>query len=191
MTVRDPHLSPTTVIDVGRGLRLTPPVDDDVPNIVAACRDAEIQRFTRVPSPYGDADAMRFISGCRTATEDGSALGLVVRDAEGRLLGSCGLVSIDWRDGRATLGYWVAPWARRQGVATRAGRAVCRWAFSEAGLQRVELETIASNEGSRAVAARLGFVREGTLRAAAASRDPGAPSRLDVDVWGLLPGELR
>jgi len=174
------------------GLYLSLPDDADVPNIVDACQDPEIQRFTRVPSPYRAADARDFVESCRVAVDAGSGLGLVVRDGSGRLLGSCGLVSIDWQDGRGKLGYWVAPWARHQRVATRAGRAVCRWAFNVAGLERLEQETVATNDGSNAVAARLGFVHEGTLRAAAASREPAEGTvRLDVKVWGLLPAELE
>ncbi|NTW40019.1 MAG: GNAT family N-acetyltransferase [Cellulomonadaceae bacterium] len=191
MTGQHLHVQPATTISAEGGLRLTAPVDDDRPDIVAACRDPETQRYTRVPSPYGDADAVGFIHACRAGAEAGSSLGLVVRDTSGRLLGSCGLVDIDWLDGRASLGYWVAPWARGQGVATRAARAVCRWAFSDAHLERVELEAIASNAASNAVAARLGFILEGTLRAAARGRGTDAPSRLDVNVWGLLPGDLR
>jgi RimJ/RimL family protein N-acetyltransferase len=179
-------------IPVEGGLYLSLPDDADVPAIVDACQDPEIQRFTRVPSPYRIDDARDFVKSCRVAVDAGSGLGLVVRDGSGCLLGSCGLVAIDWQDGRGKLGYWVAPWARRQGVAARATRAVCRWAFNVAGLERLELETVATNDGSNAVAAGLGFVHEGTLRAAAASREPAEGSaRLDVNVWGLLPAELE
>jgi len=38
-------------------VRLRLHADSDVPAIVAACQDPEIPRWTRVPEPYGEADA--------------------------------------------------------------------------------------------------------------------------------------
>ncbi|WP_433533373.1 GNAT family N-acetyltransferase [Micromonospora sp. CA-263727] len=35
------------------------------------------------------------------------------------------------------MGYWTAPWARGQGVAVRAVRAVARWSFEELKLRRL------------------------------------------------------
>jgi hypothetical protein len=42
---------------------LRPFTEDDVPAIVAACQDPEIPRWTRVPSPYTEADARAFVAG--------------------------------------------------------------------------------------------------------------------------------
>jgi RimJ/RimL family protein N-acetyltransferase len=40
---------------------LRPWRDSDLSAIVAACQDPEIGRWTRVPSPYGEADARAFL----------------------------------------------------------------------------------------------------------------------------------
>ncbi len=77
----------------------------------------------------------------------------------------------------------------------RQGRLVCGWALAPdgLGLARLELDTAATNEASNAVAHRLGFTHEGTRRSAVLL--PAAPGfdevRVDVNDWGLLPGELR
>jgi RimJ/RimL family protein N-acetyltransferase len=142
-------------------LTLSRPTADDVDTLVTACNDPEIQRFTQVPTPYTRDSARWF-------------------------------VDLGWRDLDGEVGFWVAPWARRQGVATHAARVVCRWAFEEAGIERLDLEAATINLGSNGVARRLGFTLEGTRRAAAIEGATGEPGteRMDMNVWGLLPGEL-
>jgi RimJ/RimL family protein N-acetyltransferase len=89
------------------------------------------------------------------------------------------------------LGYWVAPWARQSKVATRTTRAVCRFAFESAGIQRLTLKTAAINVASNRVAQRIGFTHEGTLHQAMADRStgPSTGARFDVNIWGLLTEE--
>ena len=43
-------------------IALRPITEDDIPAVVAACQDPEIPRWTRVPSPYAEADARGFLS---------------------------------------------------------------------------------------------------------------------------------
>jgi RimJ/RimL family protein N-acetyltransferase len=173
-------------------LTLSRPTEDDVDTLVTACNDPEIQRFTQVPTPYTRDSARWFVDHAATSMEAGSELPLLVRDRDGRMLASCGLVDLGWRDLDGEVGFWVAPWARRQGVATHAARVVCRWAFEEAGIERLDLEAATINPGSNGVARRLGFTLEGTRRAAAIEGATGEPGteRMDMNVWGLLPGEL-
>jgi len=167
-------------------------MEDDVEGLVAACQDPEIQRFTQVPSPYRAEDALGFVTLARDGLDEGSQAPLLVRDREGQVLGSCGLVEIDWSDLGAEVGYWVAPWAREQDIATRATRMVCHWAFEEVGLERLDLEAAAINPASNAVARKLGFTLEGTRRRGSIEGATGEPGtdRMDMHVWGLLPGEL-
>ena len=181
----DPHLTD------GR-IAVRPPADRDVAAIVAACQDPQIARYTLVPSPYTEADARSFVGAAREGFQSGSSAPMVVVcPASGDLLGSCGVVDWDRRDHVATIGYWVAEQARRQGVATAAARLVCRWAFEELGALRVELEAATENPGSNGVARALGFTLEGTRRSAAsATRGARGGERFDMNLYGLLPGEL-
>ncbi len=66
---------------------------------------------------------------------------------------------------KAEVGYWSASSAGGRGVMTRAVEALVAALFAD-GLFRVELRTAADNRPSRAVAERLGFTLEGTLRQA-------------------------
>lgn len=173
-------------------LVLSRPTEADVDQLVEACRDPEIVRFTQVPSPYSPAHAREYVLLSLQGAQAGTALNLLGRDANGRVLGSFGMPRVSRAIRAGEIGYWVAPWARRQGVATRGTRAVCRWAFTEGGFERLSLEAATINPGSNGVARRLGFTQEGTLRQAVtegATGQAGAP-RMDMNVWGLLPGEL-
>jgi RimJ/RimL family protein N-acetyltransferase len=66
-----------------------------------------------------------------------------------------------------------------------AAAALLDQAFGPLGLERVSLHTDPSNERSRAVARRLGFVEEGLLRQGTAFPD----ERRDELVYGLLAEE--
>jgi RimJ/RimL family protein N-acetyltransferase len=116
----------------------------------------------------------------------GDALPLAVTDAgDGSLLGSIELRM--QAEGRAELGYVIAAWARGRGVGTGALRLLARWAFEVRGLERLEVLVQPGNEASQALAARVGFTREGVLRAHSLVRG----ERKDMVMMSLLRGELR
>jgi RimJ/RimL family protein N-acetyltransferase len=169
------------------------PADHDVPAITRACQDPDIQRYTLVPSPYSEDDARTFVTRSHQAFDRGTAAPMVVvSPATGEFLGTCGIVDREPHDLVAEVGYWVAAHARKAGVATAATRLVCRWAFDRLGLERIHLEAAVENAASNAVARAVGFRLEGTLRSAASAGHDGRSGgeRLDVHVYGLLPGEL-
>ena len=66
-----------------------------------------------------------------------------------------------------------------------AARAVCAWAFDTWASDRLEWYAEAGNEGSRAVALKLGFVMEGTVR----SRVLHKGTRRDAWSGSLLPSD--
>jgi [ribosomal protein S5]-alanine N-acetyltransferase len=167
-------------------VRLRPWRDADVADLVAACRDPEIPRWTVVPSPYSAPDARAFVAGQNERLSRGEAAPFAVVGAEGgEFLGSVEITLLDRRSGRGEIGYWVAPWARRRGVALRAVRLVSGWALSDLGLERLELLIEPENAPSQRVAEAAGFVREGTLR----SYRPMKGRRPDFVVYSLLPSD--
>jgi RimJ/RimL family protein N-acetyltransferase len=164
---------------------LRPFRDDDVAAIAAACRDPDMARFIpHLPSPYTERDAVEYVKLTRAWDRAGDGrVALAIADAaNGRLLGS-----IDVRlSATGSIGYWVAPWARGAGVATRALILLSRWAIREAGVQRLELFADVENTASQRVAEKAGFQREGVLRAHLAFRD----GRRDSVIFSLLPRDL-
>lgn len=82
--------------------------------------------------------------------------------AEGSLVGCITLSNVfrrAWQN--ANLGYYVAQEHNRKGYATEAARLVCRFAFGEAGLHRVQAAVIPRNLASARVLLKAGFRLEG------------------------------
>jgi RimJ/RimL family protein N-acetyltransferase len=166
---------------------LRPFGEADLGDVVAACRDPLVQRYTRVPAGYDEDDARAFISGAAGRRERRESLELAVAPlGDGRLVGAIGLGMDRYDPARAEIGYWVAPWARGAGVAASALSLLSRWAPGSAGLARLDLYASVSNVASIRVAERCGFVREGTLRKAWYR----GPAREDLVVYSLLAEDL-
>jgi len=103
------------------------------------------------------------------------------------VLASVGINAITWAHRVGQIGYWVAPEARRQGVATRSVRLLSRWALGLLGLARVEVRVDVENTASQQVAEAAGFTREGVLRSRAESKG----RRWDEVMFSLLPADLE
>ena len=126
--------------------------------VFEACQDTEIQRWTRVPSPYTALDAATFIDRhARPQPEDDGAFFAITRTDNGELLGAISLHRIDWAFRQAEIGYWIGPEARRQGVATTAVDALTTWGFRSLRLVVVELITAQQNLASQTVARKAGY----------------------------------
>ncbi len=168
-------------------LLLRAPRLSDAAAIHEACQDPETQRWTTIPVPYRESDAVAFIRDHAGAGwRDGSMAVFVITDVRT----GCYQGTLDLRldgVGGAEIGFAVAPWARRKGIATNAVRLVCEWGFRSLALQRIEWQAAVGNWGSRRVAERTGFTVEGTCRQRLVHRGV----RCDGWIGGLLPGELR
>ena len=118
---------------------------------------------------------------------DGSELPVAIavnRSGQWHLAGALSLI-ISHYTRSAEIGYWIGGDYEGRGLVTIAAAALLDQAFGPLGLERVSLHTDPSNERSRAVARRLGFVEEGLLRQGTAFPD----ERRDELVYGLLAEE--
>jgi RimJ/RimL family protein N-acetyltransferase len=155
--------------------------------LVAACRDPEIARWTRVPDNYNESDARAYLLFRYDATLAGSTAPFAIVSAADELLGSISLLRLDWRHRRGEVGYWLAAHARGHGHVTRAVRLICRWGIEALGLERIDLFAATANGASQRVAERCGFTREATLRAFMRGKD----GQQDMVAFGLLADELQ
>lgn len=138
---------------------------EDVPSLVMAWRDPEMQRWLpEEAQPFDDRRASEFVAAAATHLADGSMLAMAVSDlSNGHVAGS---VTFNvWTAHHWNIGYWISQAYRGQGLATRAVVAATRWAFEDRPeLSRMSLYTLPGNLASQRVAERAGFQREGTLR---------------------------
>jgi RimJ/RimL family protein N-acetyltransferase len=153
----------------------------DVRSLVAACRDPEIARFTRVPEDYTEDDARLYLAQAAAVTAAGTGVGFAIAPSAARaeLAGSISLLRVCWAHRRAEVGYWLASGALRL---------ICHWGLTTLGLERIDLLAATVNSASQRVAERAGFTREALLRSYMASPQDG---RWDMVAFGLLADELR
>ena len=158
---------------------------DDAIRVAEACQDAAITRWTEVPAPYRPEDARGWIAVHPEARASGDALELAVVGAgDDEVDGAIGLVHVVPEHARGEVGYWIAPWARRRGLATHAVRLLADWALGDLGLGRLELLTHTDNVISGRVALAAGFRREGVLRGYRVSRG----RRVDLVMYARVAG---
>ncbi|NJQ01471.1 GNAT family N-acetyltransferase [Streptomyces zingiberis] len=178
-------------------LVLRPFEEGDVPALAEMMNDELVTAWTSVPHPYTREDAADWITRAAPA-ERAEGRGVVFAVTEfltQRLVGSVHLRNTNWRCRSTEIGYVTAPWARGEGYASEAVRAVARWLFLRQGFERLELRTAAGNTASQQVAQKTGCINEGVLRNAWIARtrteDGGwADIRTDLIVWSLLPEDL-
>ena len=143
-------------------LLLRPGWPEDAPALVAAIGDeAVVRNLSRVPWPYGPAEADAFLG--LPQDERRPRLLIFTRATAPQLIGGIGLMDLD--DGpaeQAELGYWIARAHWGQGYATEAARAVLDLAFHGLRLGRIEAGHFADNASSGRVLAKLGFAAEGS-----------------------------
>ncbi len=165
-------------------IRLRLMSDADIPAIVESVQDPQIPRFTTVPDPYGPDEARHWQRMATVGIDAGTDLPtLVVEARTDELLGAVGLHRLDPESGRCSAGYWVAARARGRGVARRALALLCRYAFDELEVKRIELWIEPTNSASLRVAEAVGFACEGLLRSFMAI----GGRRRDMLMYSLLP----
>ena len=79
------------------------------------------------------------------------------------LAGLCGFHEIDTHNQSVVIGYWLAEAFQGNGIISRCTAFFIDYAFTELGLQRVDIPVAERNIRSRAVCERLGLSNEGTI----------------------------
>lgn len=88
------------------------------------------------------------------AQNEGFQMGIWYR---GKLAGGIGYQQLDWADRKVEIGYWLGEAFQGKGLMTKACRTPITYAFTELGLNRVEIHCAAENIRSCAIPKRLGF----------------------------------
>ncbi len=167
-------------------LVIRPPDPTDAQRAFEMMNDPDVRRW----NPTRDCpDLETAVAWLRDGADwsDGSHATWSSLDSQtGDLVGNVSLFAIDADDLVAKIGYRVHPDARGRGVARQMIDAVTRWAFTERGLMRVQLEHAVPNLASCRVAVAAGFVLEGTTRSGYAGPGDG---REDCHIHGRLPSD--
>jgi ribosomal-protein-serine acetyltransferase len=167
--------------------RLTTADAEALYTLVIANR-AYLARFMPWCGPsYSVEDTRKFVAdgAAPEHLENTLAGGIYYRNALAGTVGLRGLKSLE-RGGE--IGYWIAEPMQGRGIVTRCCRKLIGDAFSDHGLNRVQLRAATDNTRSRAIAVRLGMTHEGTQREA--GRD-GDGRFHDLELYSVLAREWR
>ncbi|MGV9341449.1 GNAT family N-acetyltransferase [Streptomyces sp. NPDC003688] len=176
-------MDPVTLTTDRLRMRAVGPADTDA--VYAAAQDPESQRWiSSFPSPYLREHAEAFIGVAARGWADDSEYHFGLFLPDGALAGMLGVMRRG--PGAAEVGFWATREHRGRGYVTEAALAAARWAFAHLSVDRLEWRAEVGNLPSRAVAERVGFTMEGTLRAAVEHRGV----RRDSWVGSLLPSDL-
>jgi RimJ/RimL family protein N-acetyltransferase len=150
-------------------LLLRPWTEHDIPAMLAAHRDPEMQRWLRHPITTAE-QARQIIEDRQAHGRAGTAFTFAVLEAAdgvaGNLVGNVSIRGLGEAAATGEVGYWVSSRARGRGIAPRALSAVCDWAFHSpriAGLERLNLIHAVGNVASCRVAEKARFALSAVL----------------------------
>ncbi|MEV8181412.1 GNAT family N-acetyltransferase [Arthrobacter sp. N199823] len=124
--------------------------------------DLLIPLITTVPRNGTDKEILDFIDRQHHRLVDRSGYSYAIADASSdQALGQIGLWLKNSGQGRASIGYWVAPRHRNQGIVSTALDALSGWGLSLPEIHRLELYVEPWNQGSWRAAERCGYAPGG------------------------------
>lgn len=154
-----------TKIDTER-LILKVMTDKDADGLFHIFSDPKVMKYWNTEAWDSIEQARQFISSSADCMESDAALTLGVYLKEtGRLLGKVMLFNYDKVSRRAELGFGISRDFWGKGIVFEAASAVISFAFNDLCLRRIEAEIDPDNIASARALERLGFEKEGLLRA--------------------------
>lgn len=160
---------------------------NDVDLIRRAGSDPMIPLITTVPSAPNHEQAMAFIQRQHQRLHEQTGYSLAIAEAKTNMaVGQIGLWLNQQSNGIASIGYWVDPQRRGEGIAASALKAISVWGLQLPGIHRLELYVEPWNAASWRTAETCGYQREGLLRS---WRQIGS-ERKDLYMYSLLETDL-
>ena len=159
---------------------LRPWREDDLAQLYAAGQDPEVARWTHLAQPFDVVEAMAYLDVAMALWREGTGASFVIVDRADGLLGAVTRFGPDGHG--ATVGMWLVPAGRGRGIGTRVLRLILDWTFATTEVVRIDCYIEVGNESSMRMVERVGFQREGLLRA----WDVGPHGPIDCVVWSVL-----
>lgn len=163
-------------------LRALTPADTD--EVFAVFSDPLVMRYWSSPPMTGPDQAAGYIEQIRAwfASRGGLQWGIALDDDDDRIIGTVTLCAFALEHRRCEIGYALGADCWGQGLAGEAVARALAFAFDELDLARIEADVDPRNDASIRLLERLGFRREGLLRA----RWRVAGEVQDALMYGLL-----
>ncbi|RMF30319.1 MAG: N-acetyltransferase [Bacteroidetes bacterium] len=180
-------MKPFLQVEPGLALYLTHPrFAEALFQVVDAQREHLRRWLPWVDATRSPEDSRRFLYEAARFNKGGRRLTtLIVQN--GYIIGSLGIVQYDGGNRWAELGYWIAAEKQGRGLMTRCCQTFIAYLFGQQDLNRLQMRIASENLPSKAVARKLGFQLEGTLRQALFLHN----RFFDLEIYGLLRTEWK
>ncbi len=144
-------------------LKLRPLETEDAPAIQRLASDWEVARWVeRVPHPYPDGEAEKFIEHAQDRLRRGTGFAFAIIEREsGELVGTVDLILEGRPAGEGEIGYWIGRDYQGRGYATLSARCLLAFAIDELGLERIVAGVLQGNEASVSVLQKCGMRLKG------------------------------
>lgn len=156
--------------------------DSDVEMLCDLATDAYVPLIGSLPANADHAAALGFIARQHQRLTTGVGYSFCVTDRTDQAVGTAGLWMAEAMEGRASVGYCIAPRFRGLRLAQGALGALTEFAWTLPELVRIKAYIEPWNLGSVRTAEACGYVREGLLR----SHQPIGERRADMVLYACL-----
>jgi ribosomal-protein-alanine N-acetyltransferase len=178
--------APTPEFEVrGPRIRLRIPREQDAHRLFELASDPEVTRFFSWGPYEQESEAAAWLETLPARRAAGVALELAVVDPDDWVIGITGVLEVSKRDRRAVVGTWLGQAYWGTGANAESKALVARLVFEDLRMERLGAWADVRNPRSQRALERIGFVREGTLRAFHRHGD----ERRDVISYSLLREE--
>lgn len=156
---------------------------NDAEDLFAYAHMPRVSRYVMWEQHRSILDSVAYIKAMIRRSDQGEVVEWAIEDrTSGRMIGTCGYVTYDTEHDKAEIGYALSPAYWGTGLMQEALEALLAFSFEEQRLARLEARCMPSNFASIKLLSRLGFVHEGTQRAALKIKG----QREDIALYGLL-----
>ncbi len=139
---------------------------EDLTTLLTWRNDPALRQYFRENRELSSDHQMRWYEGTVLAAPERTRMFAIESIGDGRLLGACGLTTLDWlrRHGELSLYIGIDSIYCDGLLAPDAARLLLQYGFRDLGLHRVWAEVYAHDAPKRALMKTLGLHHEGTLR---------------------------
>ena len=166
-------------------MRVRIPREQDARRLFELAADAEVTRFFSWGPYREESEAVAWLATLPQRRAEGAALELAIADSDDWVIGITGVFEVSKRDRRAVVGTWLGAAYWGTGANAESKALIARLAFEHLRMERLGSWADVRNPRSQRALERLGFLREGTLRAFHRHGD----ERRDVIAYSLLREE--
>lgn len=132
-------------------------------NIIDSQREYLGEWLPFVPFIKEVADEEKFIQSNLETLEQTQEYVFCIRKG-GSLVGLISFIKTDKTNQKTEIGYWLSKDYQKQGIVTKPVQRLCKFAFNELNINRIQIRCAVENLPSKSIPKRLNFVFEGVER---------------------------